>query len=289
MNEHDDHAHEHEPIQMEERELSFYEKRTDAITGILASGGILTIDETRRATEDRGRPGAPYFENRLESLIEVMVERGRIGKDDVPRRAAAMSDSGLSGFERRVIAFSQALVDRGCTSFESIQYVMDHMYADTPGRGARVIARAWSDPGFKRRLLKDARSAVRELGIEINTTADPELVALENTARLHHMIVCTLCSCYPRSLLGDPPEWYKSLAYRTRVVREPRVVLREMGLELKADVEIRVVDSTADLRYIVIPRRPAGTDAMNEEQLAKLVTRNSMVGVAEALAPQGHQ
>jgi nitrile hydratase subunit alpha len=153
----------------------------------------------------------------------------------------------------------------------------------TPGDGARLVARAWVDPEFKARLLADARAAALELGLDPGPS--PLVVAVENTDAVHHMVVCTLCSCYPRALLGPPPDWYKSLAYRSRAVSDPRGVLFEFGLELKPDVELRVLDSTADIRYLVIPRRPAGTSELGEEELAALVTRDSMIGVAQPAAP----
>ena len=146
-----------------------------------------------------------------------------------------------------------------------------------------MVARAWVDPAFKARLLADAKATISELGITVGF--DATIVAVENTEKVHHAVVCTLCSCYPRGLLGYPPDWYKSLNYRSRVVVEPRSVLREFGLELPPDVEVRVLDSTADMRYLVIPMRPAGTEGMSEEKLADLVTRDSMIGVAQAHTP----
>jgi nitrile hydratase len=145
------------------------------------------------------------------------------------------------------------------------------------------VARAWVDPAFKTRLLADASAAVAELGIDTGTTS--VLVAVENTDTVHNVIVCTLCSCYPRAVLGLPPDWYKSLSYRSRMVRDPRSVLQEFGLELDPDVEVRVYDSTADMRYLVLPQRPAGTEHLAEEELAALVTRDSMIGVARARTP----
>ena len=146
-----------------------------------------------------------------------------------------------------------------------------------------MVARAWVDPAFKERLLADARAAALELGLDPGPS--PVVVAVENTDGVHHMVVCTLCSCYPRALLGPPPDWYKSLPYRSRAVSDPRGVLDEFGLELDDDVQLRVLDSTADIRYLVIPRRPEGTDDLGENELAALVTRDSMIGVAEAAAP----
>ena len=151
-----------------------------------------------------------------------------------------------------------------------------------PAQGARVVARAWTDAAFRARLLANAKAAVGELGIDAG--AHSALVAVENTKAVHNVIVCTLCSCYPRALLGYPPAWYKSLSYRSRMVKEPRAVLREFGLELDPDVEVRVYDSTADVRYLVVPRRPDGTDRMDEAALAGLVTRDSMIGVAVCAA-----
>ena len=153
----------------------------------------------------------------------------------------------------------------------------------TPANGARLIARAWTDPAFKAQLLEDARAAAGELGLDPGPS--PVVAAVENTDSVHHMVVCTLCSCYPRALLGPPPAWYKSLAYRSRAVSEPRAVLAEFGLELDDNVELRVLDSTADIRYLVIPRRPQGSEGLSEDQLAELVTRDSMIGVVDPVAP----
>jgi len=150
-------------------------------------------------------------------------------------------------------------------------------------RQRRLVARAWVDPHFKKCLLEDARAAALDLGLDPGPS--PVVVAVENTGQVHHMVVCTLCSCYPRALLGPPPAWYKSLPYRSRAVSDPRGVLRDFGLELPDGVELRVLDSTADIRYLVIPRRPEGTEDLGEEELAALVTRDSMIGVAEPLAP----
>jgi nitrile hydratase len=149
-----------------------------------------------------------------------------------------------------------------------------------PANGAALVARAWVDPSFGARLLADANAALDEMGIDMTHWAKVTLRAVANTERVHNVIVCTLCSCYPVALLGPSPSWYKSEAYRARVVREPRTVLREMGVELPADVEVRVWDSTAELRYIVVPRRPAGTDGRSEADLAKLVSRDAMIGTA---------
>ncbi len=154
----------------------------------------------------------------------------------------------------------------------------------TPGLGAKVVARAWVDKEFKKRLLADAKNAIVELGIESHMS---QLIAVENTNNVHNVIVCTLCSCYPTVLLGSPPDWYKGEAYRTRVVSNPRGMLKEFGLELETAVEVKVHDSTADCRYLVIPQRPASTKQLDEDKLASLVTRDSMIGVATVHPPGG--
>jgi nitrile hydratase alpha subunit len=183
----------------------------------------------------------------------------------------------------RVRALEQLLLDKGAVRSDDVRAGIDWLVSRTPANGARLIARAWTDPEFKARLLLDARAAAAEMGLD--TGPSPVVVAVENTDAVHHVIVCTLCSCYPRALLGPPPAWYKSLAYRSRAVSQPRAVLAEFGLELGDDVELRVLDSTADIRYLVIPRRPEGTEGLGEDELARLVTRDSMIGVVDPVAP----
>ncbi len=162
---------------------------------------------------------------------------------------------------------------------DEVRARIDWLVSRPPAHGARLVARAWVDPAFKERALDDGRLAALELGLDPGES--PQVVALENTEAVHHVVVCTLCSCYPKALLGPPPDWYKSLPYRSRAVSDPRGVLREFGLDLDPEVEVRVVDSTADVRYLVIPRRPDGTDDLGEAELAALVTRDSMIGVAQ--------
>jgi nitrile hydratase len=178
----------------------------------------------------------------------------------------------------RARALERLLVEKGVVSREDVRRAIDWLVSRSPADGARLVARAWLDPAYKERLLADAREAALEL--ELDPGSSPVVIALENTDAVHHLVVCTLCSCYPRALLGPPPDWYKSLPYRSRAVSDPRGVLAEFGVELDEDVEVRVVDSTADVRYLVIPRRPEGTEAMSEDELATLVTRDSMIGVA---------
>jgi len=183
----------------------------------------------------------------------------------------------------RVRALETLLVEKGVVTREELRRRIDWLVSRTPADGARLVARAWLDDAFRERLLADAREAALEL--DLDPGPSPVVVALENTEDVHHMVVCTLCSCYPRALLGPPPGWYKSLPYRSRAVSDPRGVLQEFGLTLDERTELRVVDSTADIRYLVVPRRPSGTEALDENALAALVTRDSMIGVAMADAP----
>jgi nitrile hydratase len=183
----------------------------------------------------------------------------------------------------RVRALEALLIEKGIVSRDDIRARIDWMVSRTPADGARLVARAWVDERFRARLLDDAREAALELGLDPGPS--PVVVALENTKDVHHLVVCTLCSCYPRALLGPPPAWYKSLPYRSRAVSDPRGVLEEFGVTLEERTEVRVVDSTADMRYLVIPRRPAGAESLDEDALAGLVTRDSMIGVAHALSP----
>jgi len=188
----------------------------------------------------------------------------------------------LSYFQLMEVSLRELLVEKGVLSERQIAETVDDMRARGPERGARVVARAWTDAAYKRRLLADGSAACEELGLDVPAL---RLIVVENTPAVHNVIVCTLCSCYPRMLLGLPPDWYKSRNYRSRVVREPRAVLAEFGTVLPAEVTIRVHDSTADMRYMVLPMRPAGTEGWDEERLAALVTRDSMIGVALPMAP----
>ena len=173
-------------------------------------------------------------------------------------------------------AMQELLEAKGVISAEQIRRRMEQFEEDFPQRGAKVIAHAWADPAFRKRLLEDGKAACAEFGVDLE--AD-RLIAVENTPQVHNVIVCTLCSCYPRALLGMPPTWYKSENYRKRVVREPRAVLREFGTVVPDDVTVRVHDSNADMRYVVVPMRPAGTEGWSEEKLASIITRDSLVGV----------
>lgn len=185
------------------------------------------------------------------------------------------NDEPLSYFQTMEIAVRELMIEKGRLNAAEVAAQIEAMDARSPADGAAVVARAWIDPEFKARLLKDAAAASTEMGFDVGPM---NLIAVENTENVHNLIVCTLCSCYPRNLLGLPPDWYKTRAYRSRAVSEPRAVLREFGVELGKDVTLRVHDSTADMRYIVLPARPQGTDTLNEAELAQLVTRDSMIG-----------
>ena len=192
------------------------------------------------------------------------------------------NDSGLTYWQTMEIAVRELLVEKGEVTASQIADQISAMDERSPANGAAVVARAWTDPNFKARLMDNASDASREMGYDIGPM---HLVAVENTADVHNLIVCTLCSCYPRNLLGLPPDWYKTREYRSRAVREPRAVLREFGVELADGVQVRVHDSTADMRYIVLPARPAGTEGMDAEALAALVSRDSMIGTGLPRTP----
>lgn len=194
--------------------------------------------------------------------------------------------SHLSDTELRVRALESLLTDKGLVDPAALDKIVDHYENKVgPRNGAKVVARAWTDPEFKKLLLEDATAAIGSLGYVGTQGAD--MVVLENTKDVHNVTVCTLCSCYPWSVLGLPPAWYKSFPFRARLVKEPRAVLQEFGLELDDDVEVRVWDSTAELRYLVLPEQPEGTDGMSEDELVDLVTRNSMIGTETVPAPGG--
>ena len=192
-----------------------------------------------------------------------------------------MKDEGsykpLSYFQLMEVTLRELLVEKGVITEAEVEAAVEDMKSRTPERGARVVARAWLDPQFRQRLLANGAEACESLGIDVPKL---RLVVVENTPEVHNAIVCTLCSCYPRMLLGIPPDWYKSRGYRSRMVREPRAVLAEFGLHLPGNVQVRVHDSTADMRYMVLPMRPAGTEGWSEERLAGIVSRDSMIGVA---------
>jgi nitrile hydratase len=194
--------------------------------------------------------------------------------------------SRFSDVELRVKALESLLVEKGLVDPAALDQLIDTYETKIgPRNGAKVVAHAWVDPAYKKRLLENGTAAIAELGF--TGMQGETMVVVENTPQVHNVVVCTLCSCYPWPVLGLPPVWYKSNAYRSRVVIEPRGVLREFGLELPMETEVRVWDSTSEVRYLVLPQRPPGTEGMAEEQLAALVTRDAMIGVAQELSPRG--
>jgi nitrile hydratase subunit alpha len=196
---------------------------------------------------------------------------------DHPHDTAPDSAELRGHYQLMATALRELLLEKGLFSTADLREAVERMDARTPALGASVVARAWVDPEFKKRLLADGSAACKELGLEIGAL---RLVVVENTPDVHNMVVCTLCSCYPRMVLGLPPDWYKDRRYRSRAVSEPRAVLREFGTIVPDDVVVRVHDSTADMRYLVLPMRPAGTEGWSEERLASIVGRDSMIGVA---------
>lgn len=200
----------------------------------------------------------------------------RFGMMDL--RNAGRGNSGPSAYYQVMeIALRELLIEKKIFSAADLRRQIEEMDGRNAGIGARLVARAWLDADYKARALANGSAAAQEIGIEVGPT---KLIVLENTEKIHNLVVCTLCSCYPRMLLGLPPDWYKSKAYRSRAVRAPRAVLREFGTDIPDAIEIRVHDSTADMRYLVLPLRPAGTENLAETELAQFVTRDSMIGVA---------
>ncbi len=191
-------------------------------------------------------------------------------------------DDTLTYWRAMEIAVRELLIVKQITTADEVRAEVEAMDSRSPVQGARVVAKAWSDPDYRRLLLEDGNAACESLGLERGLY---KLVAVENTDTVHNVVVCTLCSCYPRFLLGLPPDWYKSRSYRSRMANSPREVLCEFGTEIGDDVIVRVHDSNADMRYLVVPKRPEGTDGWNEAQLADLVTRDAMIGVTLAKSP----
>ncbi|HZL60385.1 MAG TPA: nitrile hydratase subunit alpha [Stellaceae bacterium] len=201
---------------------------------------------------------------------------------DHPHPTRPDADENLGYYQVMEIALRELLIEKGVVTAAELRQAVEAMDSRSPAQGAKIVARAWTEPDFKRRLMADGTAAVRDFGIDMGTT---RLFVVENTPQVHNLVVCTLCSCYPRMVLGLPPDWYKSRNYRSRAVREPRAVLKEFGTEIADNIELRVHDSTADMRYLVLPRRPPGTDGWSAERLTDLVTRDAMIGVALAKEP----
>jgi nitrile hydratase subunit alpha len=202
-------------------------------------------------------------------------------EDDHPHAPRFDDSDHLTYYQTMEIAVRELLIEKGILTADDVRRQVEDMDGRNAGMGAKMVARAWVDPAYRQRMLADGNAAAEEVGLDRGLF---KLVVVENTPQVHNVIVCTLCSCYPRWLLGLPPDWYKSRNYRSRVVREPRVVLREFGLDLPDGVTVRVHDSNADMRYLVLPMRPTGTEGLGEEQLGTLVTRDSMIGVTVPVA-----
>lgn len=188
-------------------------------------------------------------------------------------------------YSKRAQAMQVLLIEKGVCTLDDILTMADKIDSRSPEDGAKILAHAWVDPEYKKRLLANAEAAFLELGYDLPETS-PKITVLENTDDVHNMAVCTLCSCFPRAIIGRPPAWYKELSYRSKVVVDPRGVLQEFGTVLDEAVQVRVIDSSADYRYLILPSRPAGTEDMTEEELAKLITQESMIGVGLALSPE---
>jgi nitrile hydratase len=222
---------------------------------------------------------------RRDFLTAAVTTAGATATNDLAHAQDHSHQAVPSDVALRVKSLESLLVEKGLVdpvALDALVDIFEHKVG--PRNGARVVARAWVDPGYKQRLLRSGTAAVAELGYSGWQTDDLQVV--ENTPKVHNLIVCTLCSCYPWAVLGLPPVWYKSAPYRSRVVIDPRGVLRELGIELPDDVEVRVWDSTAEQRYMVLPERPAGTEVLSEEALAALVTRDAMIGVAKVMSSQ---
>ena len=261
-------------VEQTEHDYAEWERSIDAMNvllwGIKDGRRLMTVDEHRKNIEALA-PGEydklSYYEKWVASTAETMVEKGLVRAEELGEyKPLQMMESRLR----------EVLIGRGYLTQQAIDAEVEAMRGRTPERGARVVAKAWADAAFREKLLADGRAACESIGLDVPAL---RLIAVENTPQVHNVIVCTLCSCYPRMLLGIPPDWYKSFAYRSRMVKEPRRVLEEFGLKIENEKTIRVHDSTADMRYLVLPMRPAGTEGWDEERLAAIVTRNSMIGV----------
>lgn len=235
------------------------------------------MDESKR--DPVGRRG--FLKGAAASAAALVTQPGAAGAQDQPPHDHQVVPSDVT---LRVKAIESLLVDKGLVDRAALDVIVEAFETKIgPRNGARIVAHAWVDPAYKRRLLTDARQAIAELGFE--SYQGEEMVVLENAPKVHNLVVCTLCSCYPWPVLGLPPVWYKSAAYRSRAVIDPRGTLKEFGLDLDEDVEVRVWDSTAEIRYIVLPERPRGSEHLSEDALAALVTRNSMIGTATVSLP----
>jgi len=261
-------------VKQTEHDYAEWERRIDAMNVLLwgQKGGrkLMTVDEHRKNIEALA-PGdydsLGYYEKWVASTAQTMVEKGYVRAEELGEyRPLQMMESRLR----------EVLIGKGYLTQQAIDAEVENMRGRTPERDAKVVAKAWVDAAFRKNLLQDGTKACESLGLDVPAL---KLVAVDNTPQVHNVIVCTICSCYPRMLLGIPPDWYKSFAYRSRMVKEPRKVLAEFNLSIPEKVAIRVHDSTADMRYLVLPMRPKGTEGWDEARLADIVTRNCMIGV----------
>ena len=300
-------------IDTQEHDVSLYERRADAMIVLLATHGYFTIDAQRRVWEDLPPDvyrTTRYYDSWLLHSKILLIERGLIDEAELQARidevggrlqaeraagtkledhhahdneehaAIEHGDATVSDFEILEEAMRELSIEKGLFTAADVQREVQDLESRTPALSARLVARSWAEPSFRDALLADAYAVAADAAIDM--AGSPPVQAVENTPAMHHVVACTLCSCYPRALLGRPPAWYKSRAYRARIVIDPRAVLREFGTDLPDDTYIKVVDSTADLRYLVVPMRPDGTEGWSVDDLAELVTRDSMIGVAPA-------
>ena len=293
------------PIDTEDHGMTHWEKHANALRMTAVAKKFGTLDELRRATEGLGARyyEIGYFERQTESLAIILAEKDLVADDALKARMediAARFDvpiidlpkdhdhhgkpikedetgEGPNQHHLMNLAMQELLQDQNLITANDIRSKIEKFENDYPNRGAKVVAQAWTDADFMKRLLEDANPVIEDMGIDLEHAS--RIIAIENTAEVHNVIVCTLCSCYPRTLMGQPPTWYKSRSYRSRVIFEPRAVLKEFGTEIDDNVVIRTHDSNADMRYIVIPMRPGGTDNWSQEQLEAIISRDSLVGI----------
>jgi nitrile hydratase len=303
---HHHHDHPHEPLASIQPLVPEPVLRLIALGETVSRTGVTVVEDSRLKADELNSQGVTkglsYFDKRLMTMKAVLADKKVASEDEFQdelkrvRQASKEPADAPPPLALRVEALTNLLIRKGIVTREALDLRYEAVRARTPMTGGKIVARAWTDPDFKARLKQDPVAAVMSLdpnllapnngeGEAIDTWNLTRLEVLENSDKIRNVVVCTLCSCYPRGLLGEPPEWYTSDSYRERIVREPRTVLKEMGLSLGEDVEIRVYDSSADIRYLVIPQRPRGTEGLSEEALAKLVTRDSLIGAADPQPP----
>lgn len=294
-----DHDHDHEPIKKVDSHLPDYIHRYIALEEAMAHKGMITIEDTRVKKDEymsKGlMKGRSYYERRFVSFKEVLKDKALVTQEEIDSKMKELGEQyekhgiQIEPLEREISAISDLILLKNLLSIHQFGRQYNQVRTRTLTNGARVIAKAWVDPAFKSRLLADAKAAIMSfdstlLAPDSGETVDTWIQAVENTDKVRNVVVCTLCSCYPRGLLGEPPEWYTSDSYKQTVISEPKKVLEEHGVQVGKATEIRVYDSTADTRYMVIPQRPEGTEGLSEDELANLVTRDSLIGVADALS-----